>query len=89
MLSERADKIKELNKRTKDDIKQEEMSIRALQGANDKIGEQVQALKRRQTLWLNKKAEDIKKFETAIEDLSHVILKLELVAHAELTLGQN
>jgi DNA repair exonuclease SbcCD ATPase subunit len=85
LLSERADKIKELNKRTKDDIKQEEMSIRALQGANDKIGEQVQALKRRQTLWLNKKAEDIKKFETAIEDLSHCDIEAELVAHAELT----
>jgi DNA repair exonuclease SbcCD ATPase subunit len=85
LLSERADKIKELNKRTKDDIKQEEMSIQALQGANDKIGEQVQAIKRRQTLWLNKKAEDIKKFETAIEDLSHCDIEAELVAHAKLT----
>jgi len=54
-LSERADKIKELSKQTRDDIKQEEMTIKALQTANDKIGEQIQALKRRQTLWMKKK----------------------------------
>jgi DNA repair exonuclease SbcCD ATPase subunit len=84
LLSERADKVKELNRQTKDSIKEEEMSIRALQNANDKIGEQVEALKRRQTLWLNKKAEDIAKFERAIEDLAHVDIDSELAAHAEL-----
>ena len=83
-LSERADKIKELSKRTRDDIKQEEMTIKALQTANDKIGEQVQALKRRQTLWMNKKAEDVKKFETAIEDLAHVNIDAELAAQDDL-----
>ena len=83
-LSERADKIKELSKRTRDDIKQEEMTIKALQTANDKIGDQVKALKRRQTLWINKKAEDVKKFETAIEDLAHVDIDAELAAHADL-----
>ena len=83
-LSERADKIKELSKRTRDDIKQEEMTIKALQTANDKIGEQVQALKRRQTLWMNKKAEDVKKFETAIEDLAHVDIDAELASQGDL-----
>jgi DNA repair exonuclease SbcCD ATPase subunit len=83
-LSERADKIKELSKRTRDDIKQEEMTIKALQTANDKISEQVQALKRRQTLWMNKKAEDIKKFETAIEDLAHVDIDAELASQGDL-----
>ena len=83
-LSERADKIKELSKRTRDDIKQEEMTIKALQTANDKIGEQVQALKRRQTLWMNKKAADVKKFETAIEDLAHVDIDAELASQDDL-----
>ena len=83
-LSERADKIKELSKQTRDDIKQEEMTIKALQTANDKIGEQIQALKRRQTLWMNKKAEDVKKFETAIEDLAHVDIDAELAAQGDL-----
>ena len=83
-LSERADKIKELSKHTRDDIKQEEMTIKALQTANDKIGEQVQALKRRQTLWMNKKAEDVKKFETAIDDLAHVDIDAELASQGDL-----
>ena len=83
-LSERADKIKELSKQTRDDIKQEEMTIKALQTANDKIGEQIQALKRRQTLWMNKKAEDVKKFETAIEDLAHVDIDAELASQGDL-----
>ncbi len=84
LLSERADKIKDLSKQTKDSIKEEEMSIRALQNANDKIGEQVEALKRRQTLWQNKKTEDTAKFERAIEDLAHVDIDEELRAHTEL-----
>ena len=84
LLSERAEKIKELNKRTKDSIKEEEMSIRALQTANEKIGEQVEALKRRQTLWLNKKAEDTSNIERDISDLAHVNIEDELAAHEKL-----
>jgi DNA repair exonuclease SbcCD ATPase subunit len=54
LLSERADKIKELNRTTKDGISQEEMRIRAVQEANKRIEEQIESLKKRQTLWLNK-----------------------------------
>ena len=50
-LSERADRIKELNKQTKDSIQQEEFRIRAEQESNKRIEEQIEALKRRQTLW--------------------------------------
>jgi len=84
LLSERADKIKELSKNTKDLIKEEEMSIRALQNANEKIGEQVDALKRRQTLWLNKNKEEIVNIERAISDLAHVNIESELEAHEQL-----
>ena len=84
LLSERADKIKELSKNTKDLIKEEEMSIRALQNANEKIGEQVDALKRRQTLWSNKNKEEISNIERAISDLAHVNIESELEAHEQL-----
>ena len=84
LLSERADKIKELSKNTKDLIKEEEMSIRALQNANEKIGEQVDALKRRQTLWLNKNKEEIVNIERAISDLAHVNIESELELHEQL-----
>ena len=51
MLSERADKIKELNRSTKDAISQEEFRIRAVQEANKRIEEQIESLRRRQGLW--------------------------------------
>jgi DNA repair exonuclease SbcCD ATPase subunit len=47
-LSERADRIRELNRDTKDAIAQEEMRIRAEQEANRRIEEQIDSLKRRQ-----------------------------------------
>jgi hypothetical protein len=55
LLSERADRIKD-NKQTKDAITQEEFRIRAEQEANKRIEEQIEALKRRQTLWTTKHA---------------------------------
>ena len=54
LLSERAEKIKELNKITKDAISQEEMRIRAVQEANTRIEEQIASLEKRRDLWLRK-----------------------------------
>ena len=53
LLSEKADKLKEANKATKDAITQEEFRIKAVTDANVRIQEQIEALKRRQTLWIN------------------------------------
>jgi len=50
LLSERAEKIKELNRQTKDSISQEEFRVRAVQEANKRIEEQIESLKRRQVL---------------------------------------
>jgi hypothetical protein len=50
MLSERADRIKEHNKQTKEAIQQEEFRIRAVQEANKRIEEQIESLRRRQTI---------------------------------------
>ena len=66
MLSERADKIKEHNRATKEGIIQEEFRIRAVQEANKRIEEQIESLKRRQTLWTTKHGEDIKELEKAL-----------------------
>jgi DNA repair exonuclease SbcCD ATPase subunit len=51
LLSERAEKIKELNKATKEGISQEEFRIRATQDANKRIEEQIDSLRKRLTLW--------------------------------------
>ena len=81
MLSERADRIKELNRSTKDAITQEEFRIRAVQDANKRIEDQITALKRRQTLWTTKHAEDIQELEKALESLQNIQIEDEIAAH--------
>ena len=85
MLSERADRIKELNKATKEAIQQEEFRIRAVQEANKRIEEQIESLRKRQRMWGNKQAEDVVKLESAIGSLEHIDIEAELAAHKALT----
>ena len=82
-LSERADRIKELNKETKDAIQQEEFRIRAEQEANKRIEEQIEAAKRRQTLWTTKHGEDIKELEKALKALQTIQIEVEIQAHKD------
>ena len=82
-LSERADRIKELNKETKDAIQQEEFRVRAEQEANKRIEEQVESLKRRQTLWTTKHGEDIKELEKALKALQNIQIEVEIQAHKD------
>jgi len=83
MLSERADRIKELNKQTKDGITQEEFRIRAIQEANKRIEEQIDSLKRRQGLWATKHGEDIKELEKALQSLQAIDIAVEIQAHKD------
>jgi len=83
-LSERADRIKELNKQTKDAISQEEFRIRAVQEANKRIEEQIESLRKRQTLWIKKRDEDVTKLQQAIADLEHINIDAEIQAHRDL-----
>jgi hypothetical protein len=85
MLSERAERIKELNKATKEGIQQEEFRIRAVQEANKRIEEQIESLRKRQRMWGNKQAEDVAKLESAITSLEHIDIEAELAAHKGLT----
>ena len=84
LLSERAESIKEQARRTKDDVSQEEMRIRAVQQANTKIEEQIESLKKRQNLWQKKQSEDVEQLAQAIESLSHVNIDQELTNHRAL-----
>jgi len=84
LLSERADRIKEQMKSTKDAISQEEMRIRAVQEANSRIEEQIRNLENRRNLWIRKRDEDIQNFTSAIESLAHVDIDQELENHRAL-----
>jgi DNA repair exonuclease SbcCD ATPase subunit len=85
LLSEKADALKEQIKGTKDAITQEEYRIKAVTDANARIQEQIENLKRRQTLWQRKHEEDIARLQAAFDELSHLDIEAELVAHKELT----
>jgi DNA repair exonuclease SbcCD ATPase subunit len=82
-LSDRADRIKELNKETKDAIQQEEFRIRAEQEANKRIEEQIEAAKRRQTLWTTKHGQDIQELEKALAALQNIKIEAEIQAHTD------
>jgi len=83
-LSERADRVKEANKQTKDAIQQEEFRIRAVQEANKRIEEQISSLQKREQLWSNKQVEDCAKLQSAIDSLEHIDIDLEVQAHRDL-----
>jgi DNA repair exonuclease SbcCD ATPase subunit len=83
MLSERADRIKELNRQTKDAITQEEFRIRAVAEANKRIEEQIEAIKRRQTLWANKHTEDINNLTNALTSLKEIDIDVEIQSHKD------
>ena len=81
LLSEKADKLKEANKATKDAITQEEFRINAVTDANVRIQEQIEALKRRQKLWIDKHAEETQKLQVGIEELQKIDIAAEIQAH--------
>jgi DNA repair exonuclease SbcCD ATPase subunit len=85
MLSDRADRIKELNRETKDSITQEEFRIRAVQEANKRIEEQIESLKRRQAMWSTKHAEELAKLESALAELQKIDIAAEIQAHKDHT----
>ena len=85
LLSEKAEALKEQQKATRDAIQQEEFNIKAIQDANKRIEEQIVSLERRQKLWQDKHAEDVTKLETAIEELAHIDIDVEIQSHKDLT----
>jgi DNA repair exonuclease SbcCD ATPase subunit len=85
LLSEKADSLKEQGKATKDAIQQEEYNIKAISDANKRIEEQIDSLKRRQTLWTTKHAEDVTKLQIALDELLKIDIDSEIAAHKALT----
>lgn len=84
LLSEKAEAIKELNKKTKEAIRDEEYRIKGVETANERITEQVNNLKKRQRLWQAKHDEDLVKLVAEYDELSKVDIESELRAHREL-----
>jgi DNA repair exonuclease SbcCD ATPase subunit len=84
LLSEKAEVIKDLLRTTKDDIQQEEFRVKAVEEANKRVKEQIEALKRRQKLWKTKHGEDLSSLAAEYEQLVEIDISAELEAHKNL-----
>lgn len=84
LLSEKAEVIKEMIRKSKDDIQSEEFRVKAIEEANKRVKEQIDALKRRQTLWLKKHDEDLTNLALEYDELSKIDIEKELQAHKDL-----
>ena len=85
ILSEKAEKLKDGIRQTKETITQETLKIEAIQSSNSKIEDTIANLKGTQRAWLAKKQQDADKLITAIDELEHLDIDSELNAHEKLT----
>jgi DNA repair exonuclease SbcCD ATPase subunit len=85
LLSEKAEMIKELTRQNKDNIQQEEFRVKAVEEANRRVQEQIDAVKRRQKLWLAKHNEDLALLVNDFDELSKIDIEAELQAHKDLS----
>jgi len=84
MLSEKAVVLKELNKTTKDQIKEEEYRIKGVENANEQIKKSIEDLKRRHRVWAKKKQESIQELEHMVNELEILDIKAEISQHKAL-----
>ena len=84
LLSEKAEVIKEMIRKSKDDIQQEDFRVKAIEEANKRVKEQIDALKRRQTLWLKKHDDDLTNLALQYDELSKINIEAELQLHKNL-----
>jgi DNA repair exonuclease SbcCD ATPase subunit len=84
LLSEKAELIKEKIRINKDAITSEEFRVKAVEEANKRVQEQIDSVRRRQTLWQKKHDEDLAKLVTDYEELSKIDIEKELQAHKDL-----
>jgi DNA repair exonuclease SbcCD ATPase subunit len=84
LLSEKAELIKAMMKSSKDSIQQEEFRVKAVEEANKRVKEQIDSIKRRQTLWIKKHNEDLTTLVNQYDELSKIDIDTELQAHKDL-----
>ena len=84
ILSEKAEKLKDQLRITKETITEEKIKINAIETANSKIEATIKNLQTTQKAWLSKKSEDIKKLQSGINELEQLDVDAELNFHEKL-----
>ncbi len=83
-LSDKAETLKEKMRLNKDNIQQEEFRVKAVEEANKRVQEQIDALRRRQNLWKKQHDETLAKIVADYEELCKVDIERELKSHKDL-----
>lgn len=83
LLSEKADRLREQMRITKDLATQEEHRIKAVTSANARIQEQIQSLQRRQRMWQEKHQTDVAQLQLMIDQLSQISIEQEISLHEQ------
>ena len=84
LLSEKAERLKEQVRSTKEAISEEEARIRAVQTSNEHIQESIDSLKLKQSAWKAQKEKGIGKLQRSITELEQLDIENELVLHQKL-----
>jgi len=84
LLSEKAERLKEQVRNTKEAISEEEARIRAVQTSNEHIQESIDSLKLKQSAWKAQKEKGIGKLQRSITELEELDIENELALHQKL-----
>lgn len=81
ILSEKAERLKEEIKFTKDAIATENTKIETIKASNLRIQQSIEALERKQKIWEENKSQSIKDLEISISHLEKIDIEAEIEAH--------
>jgi DNA repair exonuclease SbcCD ATPase subunit len=81
-LSRKAEVLKEISKNTREQIKEEEYTLKAAEDTNARILKSIKDIERRQRVWTNKQTTDLETLETELSSLTHLDIESELKNHA-------
>jgi DNA repair exonuclease SbcCD ATPase subunit len=85
LLSQKADALREQIRETKDQIKEEEFRIKAVQDNNKRINTMIENMELKSQKWEKEHKRKIEKLEKAIEEMQHVDIDAEIKAHENLS----
>ena len=89
-LSEKATKLLEQNRQTKQDIQEEKVRLESIQNSNEKIQETIKNLKLKSSVYESNKNSQIVELQNSIKELDAVDIDTEIETHKKLeTLYQN
>jgi len=83
-LSEKADVLKDQIKSSKEQIRDEDARIKALQESNARVQSSIDDLERRSGVWSRKRNDEIAAMVSAVEELESTDIEAELEAHRAL-----